>query len=53
MTGSAAPSGAGQPNHKVLMLKSFLRRRRVVGLDIGSGSIKALALEGRSTAMTS
>src|SRR5713226_1831179 len=29
------------------MLKSFLRRRRVVGLDIGSGSVKALAQEGR------
>jgi type IV pilus assembly protein PilM len=29
------------------MLGNFLRRRRVVGLDIGSGSIKALALEGR------
>src|SRR6266481_3866062 len=29
------------------MIKSFLRRRRVVGLDIGSGSVKALALEGR------
>jgi type IV pilus assembly protein PilM len=29
------------------MFKSFLRRRRVVGLDIGSGSVKALALEGR------
>src|SRR6266545_4621761 len=29
------------------MLKNFLRRRRVVGLDIGSGSVKVLALEGR------
>jgi len=29
------------------MIRNFLRRRRVVGLDIGSGSVKALALEGR------
>jgi len=29
------------------MLGSLLRKRKVVGLDIGSGSVKALALEGR------
>ena len=34
------------------MLGNLLRRRRVVGLDIGSGSIKALALEGRGTDVT-
>jgi len=31
------------------MLGSLLRKRKVVGLDIGSGSVKALALEGRGT----
>jgi len=29
------------------MIGNLLRRTRVVGLDIGSGSVKALALEGR------
>ncbi|HEU5219047.1 MAG TPA: hypothetical protein VFU23_10335, partial [Gemmatimonadales bacterium] len=29
------------------MLGSLLRKRKVIGLDIGSGSVKALALEGR------
>ncbi|HTY77131.1 MAG TPA: pilus assembly protein PilM [Candidatus Bathyarchaeia archaeon] len=29
------------------MLGSLLRKRKVVGLDVGSGSVKALALEGR------
>jgi len=31
------------------MLGSLLRKRKVVGLDVGSGSVKALALEGRGT----
>ena len=31
------------------MLGSLLRRRKVIGLDVGSGSVKALALEGRGT----
>jgi len=31
------------------MLRSLLRKRKVVGLDVGSGSVKALALEGRGT----
>src|SRR6266478_3993880 len=39
--------GAGRLAAQGVMLGNFLRRRRVVGLDIGSGSIKALALEGR------
>ena len=29
------------------MLGSLLRKRKVIGLDVGSGSVKALALEGR------
>lgn len=31
------------------MLGSLLRKRKVIGLDVGSGSVKALALEGRGT----
>src|SRR3970040_2533086 len=44
---AAAVRAPTSRKHKGPMLKSFLRRRRVVGLDIGSGSVKALALEGR------
>jgi type IV pilus assembly protein PilM len=33
------------------MLGSLLRKRKVIGLDVGSGSVKALALEGRGTDM--
>ena len=31
------------------MLGSLLRKRKVIGLDVGSGSVKALALEGRGS----